>query len=205
MAYGVNSESYIVRARKRLDEGTLEGLFYAAFELRCGVEARLHEYLEAYKRSIRGQKGKWRIPELVGDLEKAIEAGEFPSGDRIVRLDVSANEERDIRATFYYTPVTSKLCAMAGKSGNLMHHPQMFRENENVWWDETRTFLEEMYLELKKACRGNLMGLPFLNTKDRKASFLLVFEGGDIEDKMKTIGEIGERLLISTYYVTDMP
>ena len=63
MGYGVHSESYLERARKRLDEGTLEGLFYAALELRCGVEARLHQYLEAYKRIALKKKRKWRIPE----------------------------------------------------------------------------------------------------------------------------------------------
>ena len=50
MVYGINAESYLSRARKQLDEGTQNGLFYSAFELRCGVETRLHEYLDAYKR-----------------------------------------------------------------------------------------------------------------------------------------------------------
>ncbi len=205
MVYAINAESYLTRARKQLDEGTQSGLYYAAFELRCGVEARLHEYLNAYKRHTKVPEGKWRIPELVGDLEKAIEAGEFPSGDKIVQLDVLDKEERKIRATFYYTPVTSKLCSMAGRIGNLMHHPQQFIEDDNKWWTETRAFLEEMYLELQKACRGTLIGLPFLNEGDKKASFLLECESGTVEEKMKTIGEIGERLTISTYYVPDLP
>lgn len=44
MTYAIDSRSYLERARKQLDQGTQEGLFYAAFELRCGAEARLHEH-----------------------------------------------------------------------------------------------------------------------------------------------------------------
>ena len=34
MQYGTHSRDYLARARQRLDEGSLESLFYAAFELR---------------------------------------------------------------------------------------------------------------------------------------------------------------------------
>jgi hypothetical protein len=47
MGYGIHSRSYLKRARQRLDEGYPESLFYAAFELRCGVESRMKEYLDA--------------------------------------------------------------------------------------------------------------------------------------------------------------
>ncbi len=47
MKYGTHSRGYLARARQRLDEGSFESLFYAAFELRCGIEARLQQYEEA--------------------------------------------------------------------------------------------------------------------------------------------------------------
>jgi len=205
MGYGILSESYLARARKQLDEGTLESLFYAAFELRCGVEARLHQYIEAYKRVALMKKRKWRIPELVEDLKKAIEAGEFPAGDKVVRIDIVGDKEGNIRATFYYTPVTSKLCQMAGKVGNLMHHPQVYRNSHDTWWTETRTFLEEMYVELTKASQGTAIGLPLLNIEERTASLMFEIEGEAVEEKLNKIGKVGEILIVETHYVDELP
>ena len=180
-------------------------MFYAAFELRCGVEARLHQYLEAYKRIALKKKRKWRIPELVEDLEEAIVAGDFPVGDEIIRLNIVGDKDREVRATFYYTPVTSKLCKMAGMVGNLMHHPQLYRNTDDNWWAETRAFLEEMHTELSKANQGTLIGLPSLNKGERTASFMFEIEGEDIEGKLKKIGKLGEYLIIETHYVDEVP
>ena len=47
MDYRIHSRDYLQRARKRLDSGTPDALFHAAFELRCGIEARMQQYLEA--------------------------------------------------------------------------------------------------------------------------------------------------------------
>lgn len=41
------SEAYLDRAKDCLEEGNPRNLFYAAFELRCFVERRQQDYLEA--------------------------------------------------------------------------------------------------------------------------------------------------------------
>lgn len=58
MEYSINSKAYLNRARKRLDENTKEGLFYAAFELRSGIASRLLQYWEANKH-IHQMKKSW--------------------------------------------------------------------------------------------------------------------------------------------------
>src|SRR5436190_2225371 len=60
-SYGIDSVDYLRRARARLDEGTCEGLFYAAFELRSGTEARLQEYLDAREDVAKHKKKGWKI------------------------------------------------------------------------------------------------------------------------------------------------
>ena len=45
--YAIGSRDYLARARRRSSEGSAEALFYAALEVRSGVEARMQEYLEA--------------------------------------------------------------------------------------------------------------------------------------------------------------
>lgn len=142
---------------------------------------------------------------MVEGLEEAIIAGDFPTGDQTVRLRIVGNKDGMVRATFYYTPVTSKLCKMAGMIGNLMHHPQLHRKVDDQWWAETRAFLEEMYRELSKANKGNVIGLPSLNRGERTASFMLEIEGKDIEEKLKEIGTPGERLIVETHYVEEIP
>jgi hypothetical protein len=49
MPYGIHARDYLTRARLRLDEQSPAGLFYAAFELRCGIESRLRQYIEAQR------------------------------------------------------------------------------------------------------------------------------------------------------------
>lgn len=59
MEYSVNSKAYLNRARRQLDENTKEALFYAAFELRCGIESRLLQYWEANKHIHLMKKAGW--------------------------------------------------------------------------------------------------------------------------------------------------
>ncbi len=60
--YLVNSRNYLLRARKRLDEKTPASLFYAAFELRCGVESRMQEYLDAQDHISQRRKRHGTLP-----------------------------------------------------------------------------------------------------------------------------------------------
>ncbi len=69
MDYKISSRDYLKRAKKRLDEGSLESLFYASFELRCGVEARMQEYLAAQKDVSKKKKHGWKIPKSAKSLE----------------------------------------------------------------------------------------------------------------------------------------
>lgn len=64
MSYGTHSKDYLTRARQRLDEGSPESLFYAAFELRCGIEARLQQYEEALANIAKIRRAGWRIPKV---------------------------------------------------------------------------------------------------------------------------------------------
>ena len=60
ISYGMTARHYLERARARLDENTSEGLFCAAFELRCGVESRMREYLRAQEAVSEGKKNGWQ-------------------------------------------------------------------------------------------------------------------------------------------------
>src|SRR5687768_16809028 len=69
MAYGTTSRDYLARAKVLRANGTSDALFYAAFEIRCGIEARLHEYLAGAAKVATVKKGLWQIRNLAREVE----------------------------------------------------------------------------------------------------------------------------------------
>lgn len=158
MDYKISSRDYLKRARQCLGEASLCFLFYAAFELRCGIEARMQEYLEAQKHLPKGQKSEWKIAKLGKNIEKA-----FRTGDRIVEITI-LKEENKAPLKLYYTPVTSKLRKMGEKLGDLLHVMKIHHPIEKPFWQQTQKFLESVYEELKIANTGTLLGPPLFNS-----------------------------------------
>lgn len=201
MEYSINSKAYLDRARRQLDENTKEALFYAAFELRCGIESRLLQYWEANKHIHQMKKAGWEIPKIARDLEKA-----FIRRGKIARIDVLDSAGRDLRISLYFTPVTKELEALGGQIGNLMHCPKSFRASDDPWWDQTREFLEQVYIKLQKANRGTLLGIPVLERKTNSVHLEMEARPGEnIEDLQRKMGELGERLLVEVNYLDDLP
>jgi len=196
-AYGIHSRDYLARARQRLDEGSLEPLFYAAFELRCGIEARLQQYEEALTSITKTKRAGWKIPKVAGNIERA-----FRTGDKIVRVSVYNDATNDVIYSFYYTPVNKKLRAMAGQISDLLHFPKGYRDAKDPWWNDKRAFLEQVYKELQKANMGTLLGVPLWNPKTRRAHFQTELRPGE---KIKEQITIGKRYLLTVDYLDDLP
>lgn len=201
MEYSISSKAYLRRARKQLDENTKEGLFYAAFELRCGIESRLLQYWEANKHIHQMRKAGWEIPKIARDLEKA-----FIRRDKITRIDVLDSAGTELRISLYFTPVTKDLEALGRKIGNLIHCPKLFRTSDDPWWGQTREFLEQVYAGLEKANKGTLLGVPVLERKTNRVHMEMETKPGEnIEDLQRKLGELGERILIEVNYLDDLP
>jgi len=158
MAYDVSSRGYLARARTRLDERSFEALFYAAFELRCGVETRLQEYLEPHVEKLDLRRDGWRIPAMSKVLER-----DFASGERIARLRIITHDGGRVIGTWYHTPVTSSLRSKAEHLGDYLHATIPGRPSNDSWWATTRAALESLYAELWLATRGRLLSMPLLN------------------------------------------
>lgn len=166
MSYGIHARSYMERARKRLDESTLQGLFYAAFELRCGIEARMEEYLEAQEHISEKKKKGWRIADLAKNLEEV-----FQINDKVVEFMVFDEDTREWLYSFYYTPVNSKLQKLGQRLGNYLHSMKKYIPEEDNYWRELRQLLEDAYSELEKASFGNMMGVPLIDPKTNQVHF----------------------------------
>ena len=131
--YNISARDYLSRALVLLETTEPHSLFYAAFELRCGIEARMKEYLAEWEHISKKNKNGWAISKLHRDLEK-----EFKLGDKVVRWAVHDKSSDVLTAVFYHTPVTNKLKCEGEKLGNFLHSAKIFRGSQDDWWGEFR-------------------------------------------------------------------
>jgi hypothetical protein len=190
--YSVDAKSYLERARERLNEERLESLFYAALELRCGIEARLQQYLEAQEHIAKCRRSGWQIPKLAKNIERA-----FKLGNKIARVTIFAPDTEKQIASFLYTPVTSELQKNGQRLGNLLHALKRGRPVDDPWWGETRAFLGKVADQLAVAASGTLLGPMIWNPKTGQATMRHTLDPGeDPKTLMEKIGEIGTRSLL---------
>ena len=201
MAYEISSHGYAQRARSRLDEGTNEALFYAAFELRAGVQTRLNQYLENQDNISRKAKEGYRIEPLAKMVEKA-----FRTGNKVIKVTMRPDDEEAVPDVFYFTPVSPSLKKKAEKLGNYLHAMQRLRTDNDPWWKTTRRFLEETYAELVEANRGELVGPPLRNREN--GTVHIYWQGPSIAEKPpRYIGKsyVGTQMVFEVEYLDRHP
>jgi len=169
--YYFSSRAHLKRARSHLDSQSRESMLYAALELRMGIEARMHQYLEVWDHIPKRQKKDWKIAALAGNLDRA-----FIDSKKICRWNVFRRDSGDPITCLYYTPVTASLQRAGSLLGSYLHSPKELITDE--WWETLYSFLINTYSELQTANIGTLLGPPMLNKKT-----------GGVEMIMETIDE----------------
>jgi hypothetical protein len=170
--YNIPSFCFLERARKQLklfDEGVPESLFYAALELRMGIEARLFEYIEASLRADKKptrQMKDYKATKLRKKLS-GIDPNAVDPATLIIAIEGSGQGN-----ALEYIPITKQLAKNHGELGGMLHFN--FFKNNKYWYYKKRLsqehkekslldyrdFLEEVAKELKKANRGRLLAHP---------------------------------------------
>lgn len=197
--YNCGSRAYLARARMQLDQNATEALFYAALELRFGIEARLHEYLEVQHHVSKKRREGWKIAELGKNLKRA-----FDDGDKVVEIVINDQESGESVAC-YYTPVTASLKKNGQQLGNYLHALKEHKPPGHKWWDDFRSLLEAACQELKVATTGRLLGPPLLSPDNRTQ---LCYELGydDTADTLvKKFGGVGKLMQMSVKYLDSLP
>ena len=131
-------------------------MLYAALELRCGVEARLNEYLQPQEEAGLKLKQGWRIP-VMG---KAVDPGKR-WGDRVFRVDVYTADAP--MRSLLYTPVRARLRNLAGQMNPLLHAAKNVRDDR--WWASKQALLEQVVDELSFSTKGQLLAVPVVDPK----------------------------------------
>jgi len=199
--YAIGSRDYLRRARSRLGDGSFEALFYAALELRSGVEARLQEYLDAQHHISERKKKGWQVAKLGRNLEEA-----FRVGNRIVEITIANDPGRKPLALLYYTPVTKSLQKNAQQLGNYLHSIKQYREPTDPWWREFRAILDSAVAELEVATTGTLLGPPLLHPKTGSATMTTeTVEGTDPNELIERIGRTGTQICMKVDYLAALP
>ncbi len=160
----------------------------------------MHQYLEAQREATAKIKRGWRVAKLAKNLER-----HFKTGDKIIRMILRKQDGQPFYALLY-TPVTSSLRKMAERLGDFMHAPSARHAPDDPWWQETREFLESVWLELEKATRGNLLGVPLRN--ERTGSMNMVTEplpGESLDEHGNAIGSVGSIFIAQVEYLDEFP
>jgi hypothetical protein len=167
--YDATSFGYLRQARLRLADETNEALFYAAFELRCGIEAKLQEHLDVLDDLAKHKKQGWKIKQAGHEIEKA-----FATGHKVIEYRIVGEGEK-FSFSLFYTPVTPRTQKAAERLGELLHAMRLSRANDERWWNRTRSFLVETADALTDVNRGTLSG-PILQSATHKGTlnFFLV-------------------------------
>ena len=200
MPYRVSARAYAKRARHRLNEGTRDALFYAAFELRAGIEARMQEYLYAQESVAQSKKDAWQIKKLGQYLEEA-----FAIGDRIVQVVLVDEDKRELIDVLYYTPVTSELQHNGQRIGELLHAMAHFRADDDPWWRDTRAFLEGVSAALNVACTGTLLAPLLRDPKTNRVRIKSEILDETAGAKLRATLKQGFVALVNVNYLERLP
>lgn len=194
LVYTVSASSYLSRARAELGSSDTARLFYAAFELRAGIEARLQEYLEHGLDVPKKQKQDWAIAKLGLSVDRAFRF------DRVARVEIRERKSGKLLLRVFYTPVSKELRKLGEKLGDYLHATK-FRESTDSWWGEFRTKIEVGCHLLEEAVEGNLLTPPLRNRKSGETWLPMTLPAGVTASD---IGLKGNEYLLDFQYFTSL-
>ena len=196
-SYGVDPDAYLVRARRCLQSESPEMLFYAAFELRCCVEARQNEYLAAQRKFVRRSLKTWKA----GPRSKVL--NEIFSSERIAEL-IYRFDDAEARA-FYYVPITKQMLRQYGRLGDVLHLMKDYRPPNHRWWSDTRERLLETYRSAWVLCQGELLTPPFINKDTGEVELTSRIPSDDPTGITDRLSRLGESFTMSVDYLKEPP
>jgi len=165
------------RARELRQTGEPNQLFYAALEVRFGIEARLNEYLTAPGQSIRVPNIPWRL----GPLKKSVDGlhGEVLRPIKVTFFDPTSGSP----VICEYTPVTEKLRKVGERLGHYLHYKPR-RESPAVMAANLSALVDLGIAELTVATRGTFLRPP--DGRGQPNSIQLVWERGAMPEFIHT-------------------
>ncbi len=198
-SYDCSSRDYLERASALLNEPSHAQLFYAALELRCGIESRMQEYLEVWDHISKKKKKGWRIAEMGRNVEEA-----FRLGDKTVRWAIHDRVTHAPIACLYHTPVTAQLRKCGEELGNYLHVMKRHKEPKDPWWSRFSDLLKRTASLLQVANTGTLLGPPLRHSGTSRTDMNVeIPPGTDAQAILDLI--VGRQLTVDVKYLSNLP
>jgi hypothetical protein len=171
-SYNVPAFCFLERAQSlldRFDKGEVECLFYAALELRMGIESRLFEYIRSALKTAKQPPERIKEYSATKLLKRLARINPETQHTVAVGIRVAGGS---VDGILNYTPVTPILASYHGKLGEVLHFN--FFENNPEWFYKVRPeppiesktlysyrdFLITVSEELERATSGALLSPP---------------------------------------------
>jgi len=180
MKYKVRSRDYLSRAKEERNANETARLFYSAFELRAGVEARLHEYRDATRNKRRDNT--WQVRTLKREIENIVEKRELP-----VTITIH-DSETGKHYPFRYVPVSDELKSIAERLGEYLHCIPSLKVEYAGFEVELQGLVDKGIALLSEAISGEL--LAPLMFKRNSLTGILIFDEGKVPQAFKDGNEI---------------
>jgi len=188
------TQSYADRAASLIESGTKANLLYAALEIRMGVEARLHSYVQASNQTSSALKRGWEIHKLFKGLEKT-----FSNSTQVVELEMFAPGLDS--ETMRFIPVRRQLKSNVEKFGNALH----FTPDSHIgdeWWGNFKESLVDSLADLNVCSKATLLSVPLQNHDSTQVQFKFEFHNSDPRiDFVKNFASIGKPINFRVGYI----
>lgn len=195
--YQVSTQAYLKRARDQLSRGSAQSLFYAAFELRCFVESRQNEYLEAQKAYARSIPRHWKIGQQGAALYAIFKS------ERIQFVSWRVGD--DVIFEAHYVPVAGDLRKAAQKQlGDLLHAQNNVAALNETWWKKTAADLHNMY-ELAWQCSQGRLLSPMMLVDGQGVGAIQFDVAGDAGEKFLANMKVGVEGVMEVRYLDSIP
>jgi hypothetical protein len=170
MKYTVRASDYLARAQQERRAKNPARLFYSALELRCGVEARLHEYRDAIRKKKRDNV--WRVRFLKREVESLVDKFEKPV---TIRLQIPETGEH---LPMRYVPVSDELKSIAQRLGDYLHCVGVEKVQQKGFWTQFSSMVDRGITLLSDAASGDLLAPPMWQNKGKRVIF--AFDQGNM-------------------------
>lgn len=163
MNYSVRSRDYLARAKRERSANDTARLFYSAFELRAGVEARPHEYRDDISKKKRDNT--WQVRLLKREVENVVDKYEEP-----LTIHFRDPETGD-RLPFRYVPIADELKSIAERLGGYLHCLPTINVRRPKFLAELKALVDRGIPLLSEVVSGDLLSPPMWKSEEMSAIF----------------------------------
>jgi len=197
--YGTHPADYLERAKVALNVGNGESFFYAALELRAGIESRLKDYVQESSYIPKAKKKEWKIANLSRTIEDHFQFQKKNLAnpkEEVFQLLVIEIQSKKVVAEFNYFPVSKRAKDIAMILGDYLHSNYRQGKMDEPWWERFKNVVKEGILELECCLRGNLLGTPLMNYSTGQVEMILEHSGDEEIEYIQRLFSAQEKICI---------